>query len=54
VRLLGIEASNLLADLAQHYLFDEIKESGALYPTMDRLRSKYGKGIVGFASVLHS
>jgi DNA polymerase IV len=54
VRLLGIEASNLLTDLAQRYLFDEIKESGALYPTMDRLRSKYGKGIVGFASVLNS
>jgi DNA polymerase-4 len=55
VRLLGIEASELLPDLAQHYLFSEAKDFGTLYPTLDRLRLKYeNKKLIGFASVIAS
>jgi DNA polymerase IV len=51
VRLLAIEATSLLEDLAQDYLFTEYNEQG-LYRACDGLRATYGKQIVGFASVV--
>ncbi len=50
IRLLGLEANALLEDLEQQYLFQEEKAADPLYGTIDSLRDKYGKRIVGFAS----
>jgi DNA polymerase-4 len=52
VRLLGLEANSLLDDLEQEYLFQEEKASDPLYTTIDSIREKYGKKLVGFASAM--
>jgi len=51
VRLLGIEATSLLDDLEQQFLFAEEKVTG-IYPVIDTLRSKYGSSIIQFAGAL--
>lgn len=52
VRLLGIEASDLLEDLAQDFLFEEEAGNPELYKAFDLIRLKYGSEKVGFASAL--
>ncbi len=50
VRLLGIEAHSLLPDLEQEFLFTETKPFNPVYATIDLLKEKYGKKIIGFAA----
>ena len=52
VRLLGLEATALLPDLEQDLLFTEPNTLDPIYPTIDQLRSKYGKSVIGFAGAL--
>ena len=54
VRLLGIEATTLLEDFEQQFLFVEEQVDDPLYSAIDSIRSKYGKKLVGFASAIAS
>jgi DNA polymerase-4 len=49
VRLIGIEATRLLDDLEQQFLFTDKEEDDNVYSAMDLLRLKYGKSIIGYA-----
>ena len=52
VRLLGIEATDLLDDLEQDLLFEDEGGNPELYKAFDLIRLKYGSEKVGFASAL--
>lgn len=53
VRLLGVEASQLIDDLRPGYLFAEDQaRTSTIYTTLDDLHRKYGSKIVRYASTL--
>lgn len=54
VRLLGIEASHLLEDIEQHYLFAEEGEKQQIYRAFDVIRARYGTDTIGFAAAMAS
>lgn len=52
VRLLGIEASKLVDDLEQDYLFEELGDNKTLCRAFDKIRAKHGNTMIRYAAAI--